>query len=866
MEQAPKMPLSVGLLAHVDAGKTTLSEAMLYTCGMLRQLGRVDHRDSFLDTDLLERQRGITIFSKTARMETRRRRITLVDTPGHVDFSPEAERTMPVLDCAVLVINGSDGVQAHTLTLWELLRRYQIPTVLFVNKMDLPGPGRQALLDGLRRSLSPAIVDFGEEPELVAENAAMCDEALLEQYLASGTVSAEALRSLVHRRSLFPCCFGSALKLDGISRLLGILDLLAPDFEPQPEFSARVYKISRDPQGVRLTWLRVLGGSLRVRELLSYADRDGQSHQEKCVRLRQYSGTQFVQADQVCAGEICAVQGLSATYPGQGLGAAAPQTKPLLSPVMCYRLVLPPDRDPMKVLPLLRQLEEEEPQLQVLWDQRAQQLQVRIMGHVQLEILQKLLEERFSLPVCFDTGHIQYMETIEKTAEGVGHYEPLRHYAECHLLLEPGEPGSGLVIANRCSTDVLEPNFQNLILTHLLEKQHLGTLTGSPITDLRITLMSGRAHPKHTEGGDFRQAAYRAVRQGLMQAGCRLLEPWYEFSLTVPAAQIGRAITDIRAMSGEFSPPQQLGDNALLTGTLPVSEVGSYAQEVAAYTHGLGVFSTRVKGYFPCHNAEAVLAETDYDPEADLENTPDSVFCAHGAGFTVKWDRVPEYMHLSSILEKPAQPQLVTRNLRMDDRELEAIMEREFGPVKRRQYTAPSNPPASEKIPVPPPRELLYLIDGYNLLFAREELKNTVEVDIGLARQRLLDQLHSYAAYKGCSMIVVFDGYKARGNPGDKQLEPRIQVVYTREGQTADAYIESMAAQIGKNYSVRVVTSDSLVQLSSFRSGLLRVSSRELWEEMDRCGDQIHTYLTELRQHENRKFHEKNEVPVCKKP
>ena len=857
--------LVCGILAHVDAGKTTLSEAMLYETGARRQLGRVDHQDAFLDHDALERKRGITIFSKLARLETARRTVTLVDTPGHVDFSPEAERTMPVLDCAIVVINGSDGVQAHTLTIWELLQRYGVPVFFFVNKMDLPGPGKEAILAQLQKKLSPGIVDFSASPEEIAENAAMCDEAVLEQYLSGGELTEHNLRELVAGRKLFPCCFGSALKLEGIEEFLSVLDACAPVQTAGSDFAAKVYKISRDPQGVRLTWMKVTGGSLKVRTSLSYPGKDGAEHAEKCIQLRRYSGAQMQQAEEIPAGEICAVQGLTATYAGQSLGAEPEGIAQKLEPVMSFRLCLPPDKDPMKVLPLLRQLEEEEPQLHLLWDARLRQIRVQLMGRVQLEILQSLIAERFSIPVTFDTGHINYFETIENTVEGVGHYEPLRHYAECHLLLEPGEPGSGFRIASRCPTDVLDVNFQNLILTHLLEKQHLGVLTGAPITDIRITLMSGRAHLKHTEGGDFRQATYRAVRQGLMQAKSRLLEPWYEFTLTVPAAQIGRAITDVRAMSGEFDSPEQIGDFSVLKGTVPVSEVGDYVQEVASYTHGLGSFATRLCGYRPCHNEAAVVEELAYDPEADLENSPDSVFCAHGAGFPVKWNQVPEYMHLSSVLQKPAEPQLVTRNLRMDDRELEAIMEREFGPIRRRQYTAPANRPATEEIPIAPPRLPMYLVDGYNLLFASDELTEVSKIDIGLARERLLDTLQNYAACRGCPMVVIFDGYKAKGNPGDRQKGDQLQVVYTKEGQTADAYIESMAAQIGSNYSVRVVTSDSLVQLSSFRSGLLRVSSREMWEELSRCAGEIDRYLREHNQKETRKFHTK-EVSVCTNP
>lgn len=858
----PKKQICVGLLAHVDAGKTTLSEALLYCSGTKRSLGRVDHQDAFLDTHDLERARGITIFSKLARISTAHRDITLVDTPGHVDFAPEAERTMPILDCTVLVINGTDGVQAHTLTLWELLERYHVPTFLFLNKMDLPGKGKDALLEELHTRLSPAIVDFSAAAEEVAEQCAMCDEAVLEQYLSSGAVTEGNLSGLIAGRKVFPAWFGSALKLDGVEEFLALLDRLAPVREYGGSFAARVYKISRDPQGNRLTWLKVTGGTLKVRSSLTYLDGDGQTRSEKCVQLRAYSGAQFTQIEESSAGSIVAVQGLSATYAGQSLGAESAGSAAAIAPVMSYRLVLPPQQDPLTVLPKLRQLEEEEPQLQIQWDGALKQIRVFLMGKVQLEILQSLLLERFGLHVSFDAGRISYRETIENTVEGVGHFEPLRHYAEVHLLLEPGEPGSGIVIETRCPTDVLDINYQNLILTHIAEKQHLGVKTGSPITDLKITLMSGRAHIKHTEGGDFRQATYRAIRQGLMQANSVLLEPWYDFTLTVPASQIGRAITDIRAMSGQFDAPKSSGDNSILRGTVPVAEVGDYAQDVAAYTHGLGVFQTRMSGYQPCHNADAVIAAMAYDPEADLENTPDSVFCGHGAGFTVKWNQVPEYMHLSSILEKPAQPQIVTRNLRMDDKELDAIMEREFGPIRRKQYTAPANRPASDKLPIAPPKKNLLLVDGYNLLFASPELSEAAKIDLGLARQRLTEALGNYAAYKNVELILVFDGYKAKGNPGEKSKWENVQLVFTKEGQTADAYIESLAARIGGSYSIRVVTSDALVQMSAFRSGLLRMSARELWEDVEQAKAQIREFLAELRQKENRKFQEK-EVPKC---
>ena len=855
-EQANKTPCCTGLLAHVDAGKTTLSEALLYRTGARRQLGRVDHRDAFLDTHALERSRGITIFSKLALMQTEHLDVTLVDTPGHVDFAAEAERTMPILDCAILVINGTDGVQAHTLTLWELLERNRVPTFLFINKMDLPGKDREALLLELREKLSEHIVDFGAEFDEIAENAAVCDDAVLEQYLESGTITDANLRGLIGGRKLFPCCFGSALKLQGIEEFLEVLDRFAPVREYPEDFGALVYKITRDPQGNRLTWLKVTGGSLKVRAPLTYFDRSGQEHTEKCVQLRRYSGPQFTALEEARAGSVLAVQGLSATYAGQALGSAQGFGHSL-EPVMSYRLNLPGDRDPLVFLPKLRQLEEEDPLLQVQWDERLKQIHVRLMGKVQLEILTSLIAERFGTQVTFDQGRISYKETIENTVEGVGHFEPLRHYAECHLLLEPGEPGSGIHIDTKCSADVLDWPYQKLILSHIAEKVHLGVLTGSPITDIRITLMAGRAHLKHTEGGDFRQATYRAIRQGLMQAKSRLLEPWYEFTLTVPTPQIGRAITDIRAMSGEFDAPEAVGTNSTLRGTVPVAEVGDYAADVAAYTHGTGIFQTRLLGYLPCHNEAAVVEALGYDPEADLENTPDSVFCAHGAGFNVKWNEVPNYMHIASVLEKPKQPQLVMQNVRMDDKELEHIMEREFGPVKRRQYTAPKSQSAADKLPIAPPREHLLIIDGYNVLFNWPELEELAKIDLGMARTRLIEILGDFAAFKNYRMVLVFDGYRAKGNPGQKSRWEKVEIVYTKEGQTGDAYIEALAARIGHNYSTKVVTSDSLVQLSSFRSGLLRMSARELRESVENARGEISDLLALLRQKEDRKFHEK---------
>ena len=827
-----KTPCCTALLAHVDAGKTTLSEALLYVSGARRTLGRVDHKDAFLDTHSLERARGITIFSKQALLETANRSITLVDTPGHVDFSAETERTLPILDCAVLVISGTDGVQAHTLTLWRLLERYHVPTFLFVNKMDLPGTEREALLRQLQEQLSPGCVDFGADFSAIAENAAMCDDALLENYLESGTVTEGNLRGLIAKRKLFPCCFGSGLKLEGVEEFLEVLDKYAPETDYPAEFAAKVYKISRDPQGSRLTWLKVTGGTLKVRSVLNYVNQKGERREEKAVQLRVYSADKFTAPDEVAPGQIAAVTGLSETYAGQALGAEPAGQAYALEPVMTSRVNLPKGADPAVALPKLRQLEEEDPQLHLLWENG--QIHVQIMGKVQLEIFRSLVQQRFGLDITLDDRRIFYKETIETTVEGVGHFEPLRHYAECHLLLEPLPRGSGLVFDTACPLDVLDVNYQRLILTHLEEKVHRGVLTGAPITDMKITLLVGKAHLKHTEGGDFRQATYRAVRQGLMQAKSVLLEPWYDFALTCPTEQIGRAITDIRAMGGEFDAPESVGNLSTLKGLVPASEVRDYAETVAAYTQGRGRLQLSLHGYAPCHNTADVVSEMGYDPEADLENTPDSVFCAHGAGFNVKWDQVKDYMHLESGLKEEKAPQIITRNVRVDDRELEKIMERDFGPIRRPLYNVKSsNRPATEEIVIRAPKQKYLIVDGYNIIFAWEDLAEQARSDLDAARRQLCDALSSYAGFTKHRLVVVFDGYKQKGSTGEKSQFHNIQVVFTREGQTADRYIEELAAEIGNNYAVRVASSDGLVQLSSFRSGVLRMSARELREEVE---------------------------------
>ena len=839
-EQVNKTPCCTALLAHVDAGKTTLSEALLYLSGARRRLGRVDHADAFLDSHALERARGITIFSKQAVFSTPSREITLMDTPGHADFAPEAERVMPVLDCAVLVISGTDGVQAHTLTLWQLLERFQVPVFLFINKMDLPGADRAALLTQLQTQLAPGCADFQAAPETIAENAALCDESLLEAFLETGQVSRESLQKLVAQRKLFPCIFGSALHLQGVADLLAVLDRYAPEPVYPAAFAARVYKISRD--GSRLTWLKVTGGSLKVRSPLTYKNKDGQLREEKPLQLRRYSGEKFTQAEEIFAGELAAVTGLTETYAGQGLGAETRDAAWVMEPVMTYRVNLPAGTDPVQALPRLRQLEEEEPQLKLLWQK--EQLHVQIMGQVQLEVLRALARERLDLEITLDEPRIFYKETIADTVEGVGHFEPLRHYAEVHLLLSPLPQGSGLVFDTVCPRDVLEENYQNLILTHLGEKTHLGVLTGAPITDLKITLLAGKAHQKHTEGGDFRQATYRAVRQGLMQARSVLLEPWYAFTLTMPPEQIGRAITDIRAMSGSFDPPQTQGAVSTLRGVVPAARVGSYPQTLAAYTQGRGRMQLSFRGYAPCHDPETVIREMGYDPEADVENTPDSVFCAHGGGFTVKWDQVASYMHLESGRKAEKPPVILTRNLQAEERELEKIMEREFGPIRRPQYGAKAREhPATEEISIRPPKETYLLVDGYNIIFAWEDLADQAKGDLDAARRRLCDWLSSYAGFTKRNVVVVFDGYKRKGSPGEKTRFHNIQVVYTREGETADAYLEALADRIGSSYWVKVATSDALVQLSAFRSGVLRMSARELRRELEDTRKEMEAHL-----------------------
>ena len=845
--------LVVGILAHVDAGKTTLSEALLYRSGALRRLGRVDHQDAFLDTDAMERERGITIFSKQAVLPLEGVELTLLDTPGHVDFSSEMERTLQVLDCAILVISGTDGVQGHTRTLWRLLERYGVPVFLFVNKMDLAGADRAKLLAECRAQLDESCVDFAA-PER-DEQAALCDEDALERFLEDGALDGEALTALIARRKVFPCWFGSALKLEGVAEFLHGLEQYAPRPRYGPDFAARVFKISRDGQGTRLTWMKITGGSLKVKAPLS-----GPGWEEKADQLRIYSGARFRAVDEAEAGTVCAVTGLSATAAGEGLGAEAEALPPALEPVLTYQVVLPAGQDPHTALQKLKQLEEEDPQLHLVWNERLGELHVQLMGEVQLEILQRLIAERFGMEVSFGQGGIVYRETIAGAVEGVGHYEPLRHYAEVHLLMEPLPRGSGLVLTSACPQDMLDINWQRLVLTHLAERSHPGVLTGSPITDMKITLVAGRAHLKHTEGGDFRQATYRAVRQGLMEAESILLEPWYNFRLEVPGEQVGRALSDLQRMHGRVEPPETAGDTAVLTGSAPVEQLRDYGREVAAYTRGRGRLSCTSGGYAPCHNQDEVVAAMGYDPERDVENPPGSVFCAHGAGYNVKWDEVKAHAHVDSGLrlgEEPPEeeaapprprPQSYAGSLEQD-KELQAIFERTYGKVERSAFRPQPRPARTSlddkkySIKAQDRGPEYLLVDGYNIVFAWDELKEVARENLDAARQMLMDILSNYQGFKKNVVILVFDAYKVPRSVQDVTRYHNIYVVYTKEAETADAYIERATYEIGRHHRVRVATSDGAEQLIILGHGALRLSASTFRAEVEQVTGQIAAIL-----------------------
>ena len=850
--ESTRKQIVLGILAHVDSGKTTLSEAMLYRAGVTRRLGRVDHKDAFLDTDALEKARGITIFSKQALLTAGDTDITLLDTPGHVDFSTETERTLQVLDYAVLVVSGTDGVQSHTETLWRLLRRYHVPTFVFVNKMDLPGMERQELLAQLNRRLGEGFVDFGAEQADRDEALALCDENLMDRMLDAGQLQDADLIPAIARRHVFPCWFGAALKLEGVDALLDGLDRYTRPAPALEAFGAKVFKVSQDEQGARLTWLRVTGGELKVKAQLT-GEADGEPWAEKANQLRLYSGAKYTLAEAIGPGQVCAVTGLTKARPGEGLGAERDSDLPVLEPVLSYQVLLPEGADVHAALGKLHRLEEEEPQLHVVWNETLGEIHVQLMGEIQLEVLRSLLAERFGLEVEFGPGGILYKETITEPMEGVGHYEPLRHYAEVHLKLEPLPRGSGMQFAADCREEVLDKNWQRLVLTHLEEKQHLGVLTGAPLTDVKITLLTGKAHLKHTEGGDFRQATYRAVRQGLMLAKSQLLEPWYAFRLEVPVENIGRAMSDIQRMEGSFDPPESGEETAVLTGFAPVSTMRSYPMEVVSYTRGRGHLSLTLDGYRPCHNAQEVIAAIGYEPEHDLDNPADSVFCAHGAGFVVPWDQVRSHMHVDSGWGKSTRPEqeaavpqrraMAYRATLEEDAELLKIFERTYGPIKRdplaafRPVQKRERPDfAAEQWEIAP--EYL-LVDGYNIIFAWDELNALSKESLDAARHKLMDILCNYQGFQKCVLILVFDAYRVPGSPGSIEQYHNIHVVYTKEAETADMFIERVTHEIGRNRRVRVATSDGMEQIIILGHGALRVSARMFHEEVQNVEKQI---------------------------
>lgn len=870
--------ITIGILAHVDAGKTTLSECMLYLSGQIRKLGRVDHKDAFLDTYELERERGITIFSKQAELKMGNQGITLLDTPGHVDFSAEMERTLQVLDYAILVINGADGVQGHTRTLWRLLKRYQIPTFIFINKMDQLGTDKAKVLADLQNRLDEGCIDFSEITEETYDGLAMCDEKAMEEYLESEKIEEDTIAEIIGNRKVYPCYFGSALKMEGVQEFMDGMTAYVEKNEQinstdtnTSNFGAKVFKISRDPAGSRLTYLKVTSGTLKVKDTLTGIAGKQQSKkesdlaqdrsetvmnswEEKVNQIRIYSGEKYEMVQEAKSGMVCAVTGLNYTYPGEGLGIECDSEAPALEPVLSYKIELPEGCDVHKMLGNLRILEEEDPMLKIVWNEELGEIHAKLMGAVQIEILKSLIKDRFGVDVEFDTGNIVYKETIQNTVEGVGHFEPLRHYAEVHLKMEPGERGSGIVIGTDCSEDMLDKNWQRLILTHLLEKEHRGVLTGSVITDMKITLTAGRAHLKHTEGGDFRQATYRAVRQGLMQAESMLLEPYYDFQLEIPSGMIGRALTDIQRMNGETGTPQTEGEMTTIEGYAPVIGMRDYQMEVNSYTRGQGHLTCTFRGYEPCRNAEAVIEEIGYDPERDIENPTGSVFCSHGAGFNVPWNQVPEYMHLENQLEKEQaleeakrQSEQAARQVpraartpgvysKAAEKELEEIFIRTYGKVERKGGLTPKtyeSEYAKKQRKKEEAMQEYLLVDGYNVIFAWEELKELAKVSIEAARDKLMDILCNYQGYKKCVLILVFDAYKVEGYALEIQKYHNIHVVYTKEAETADQYIEKVVHHIGRKYHVTVVTSDGVEQVITMGQGGTRISSRDFLEEIE---------------------------------
>ena len=848
--------ITLGILAHADAGKTTLSEGLLYASGALRRLGRVDHGDAFLDTDSLERERGITILSKQAMLTVGNTELTLLDTPGHVDFSTEMERTLSVLDYAVLVISGSDGVQSHTRTLWRLLDRYRVPAFLFINKMDLAGTDKGAILRQLTSTLSAECVDFSAPQEERDEALALCDETALEQLLAHGSVSDSRIAALIASRKVFPCFFGAALRMRGVEEFLAALGDLTRQPDHPAAFGAKVFKISRDAQGARLTWLKVTGGSLRVKALLTY-DVQGRSYSEKADQLRLYSGVKFRTLEAADAGSVIALTGLSHSYVGLGLGAERESSAPLLQPVLTYRVLLPDGADAHSALVRLRELEEEDPMLRIVWDERYGQIHVQLMGKIQLEILRRRILDRFGLDVTFDEGGIVYRETIASPVLGMGHFEPLRHYAEVQLLIEPLPRGAGIQLASNVPTDALDLNWQRLIFTHLLEREHAGVLTGAPLTDVKFTLVAGRAHLKHTEGGDFRQATYRAVRQGLMQAESLLLEPYYDFRLEVPPECVGRAMTDLQNLGGSVEPPQNEGESAVLMGYAPVRTLRDYFTDVAAYTRGRGQLSCTVRGYEVCQDQDEIVSASGYDAERDTDNPSSSVFCDHGGSVTIPWDEVPAHVHCDSGIHLGQEadatagtslPRRSTGSAYADDKELQSIFERTYGKVERRAFE-PSKKPArtalsdSYRVTLQTAETEYLLVDGYNIIFAWDELKALAAQDIAAARSALIDILANYQGFRRCRIIAVFDAYKVKGGIGSVQTVHGVKVVYTKEAETADAYIERATYELRRERRVRVATSDGPEQVIILGHGALRVSAQAFHAEIEAARGEIRALI-----------------------
>lgn len=874
--------ITIGILAHVDAGKTTLSEAMLYTSGNIKKLGRVDHQDAFLDTFSLEKERGITIFSKQARFEWKNVSYCLVDTPGHVDFSTEMERSLQVLDYAILVVNGTDGVQGHTETLWKLLRNYQIPTFLFVNKMDLHGKSKEELLGEIQEQFSENCISFMEadKNQSFYEEVAMCDETVLENYMEMGMITEQEIGELIRQRKLFPCFFGAALKLDGVEMFMDAMSSLVQEKTYLEKFGARIYKIARDEQNTRLTYMKITGGNLKVKESILGCSNDKNGDvvewEEKVNQIRLYSGEKYTTVNEIYAGEICAVTGLTRTLPGQSLGADSTKIEQVLQPVLTYKVELEEGIDPIVAYRKIVILEEEDPQLHIIWNEQLKEIHMQLMGEVQIDILKEMIKERFNLLVEFGDGNIVYKETIDSVVEGVGHFEPLRHYAEVHVILEPGEQGSGMQFDVQCSEDKLDKNWQRLVYTHFEEREYIGVLTGSVLTDMKITLVAGRAHNKHTEGGDFRQATYRAIRQGLKKAKSVLLEPYYAFTLVVPAEQLGRAMNDVQRMSGAFEVPDTGQEYTVLKGKAPVSEMRDYLKEVNAYTHGKGTLTCEVAGYFPCHNQEEVIEKIGYDSESDLENPTCSVFCAHGSGFLVPWDEVEQYMHVESVLEKIEEVEEInpitsvnrSGSVEQNEAELEKIYLREFGSRKKRfddygnvyysqeeRKTLPKPPKEKEyagdpkyqkKTKVSKQQNEYLLVDGYNIIFSWEELRSLARENLDAARMKLLEIMCNYQGYRGIQVIVIFDAYKVKGGMGSVEQYQNIHVVFTKEAETADMYIEKVTHEIGKKYKVTVATSDGTEQVIIMQQGAYRMSAADLKSSVDWVNEQISDHSSHI--------------------